>query len=143
MPASIVTLCEAVKDFLNGESYSQAFTAARSNVPVKSLEETNSLVVEVFPGEYTVDAETRGDWRYEYTVNVAVSKVITAADRQTEEDGLLALAEEIQESLKDEAMGDFSMLTLTTQTGAKQHFNAERLLSAGQFVAVLEVVYVG
>lgn len=143
MSAKIVTLCEAVKDFLNGETYSQSFTAVRSNVPVRTLEETNAIVVEVFPGEYMVEEETRGDWRYEYTVNIAVSQVITAADRQAAEDGLLLLVEEIEDSLKDEKMGDYPMLSVSALAAPKSHFNTERLLSAGQFIAVLEVIYVG
>jgi len=142
MPAKIVTLCDAVVDFLNGESYSQAFTATRANVPVRTLEETNGLVVEVFPGDYVVEEETRTEWRYEYTVNIAVSQVITAADRLQAEDDLLELVEEIEESLKSEPMDGFSMFNLSATAAGAQHFNAERLLASGQFIAVLGITYI-
>lgn len=143
MAAKICTLCDAVTSFINGQSYTLPFVATRSNVPVRALENSAGLIVEVFPGEYTVAEETRADWRYEYSVNIAVSKVITADDRQADEDALLEIAEEIEDSLKNEPMGDFKMMSVSTGAGPRTHFNPDRLLAAGQFIAVLEIVYVG
>lgn len=140
MPAKIATLCDAVKDFLNGQSYTETFTATRSNAPVNQLEDTEEIIVTVFPGDYLVDIESRDTWRRTYSVFVAVQKCV---DGQVEEDAMLLLTEEIEASLENQNMDDFAMISLVGTLGARTPLDADQIRGAGQFVSVIEVSYVG
>jgi hypothetical protein len=143
MGAKIADLRDAVVTFINGESYSQSFTATAANIPTLELESTNDVVVTVFPGEFQVDIESRNTWQYQYTVHIAIQKTITAADRMAEEDTMLLLAEEIEDSLKDQNIGRFALFNITATAGPRLPFMAEQLASAGHFTAILEAVYIG
>lgn len=140
MPAKVVTLCEAVVDFLNGESYSQSFTATRTNAGVNQLEDTNDLQVTVFPGDYQVEIESRDAWRRTYSVFVVVQK---NTDTKDDEDEMLELVEEIESSLENEDMGEFVMVGLVGTLGGRTPVQADQLLTAGQFVSAIEVNYIG
>jgi hypothetical protein len=144
MGAKIADLRDAVVDFINNETYSQSFTATAANVPSLELEETNDVVVTVFPGEFEEEGETRGDWRLEITINIAVQKAITAltaAARLIEEDAMLLLREEIADSLKNENMGTYEMNTISGDGVAQIPFNQEHLIQAGHFTSVIGVTY--
>jgi len=137
-------LRDAVVSYLNGESYSLSFTAVAANVPTVELEASQGVVVTVFPGDFEQEQETRGALREEWTINIALQKVIVAttpATRLAEEDTMLQLREEIAASLLGEPMSGKGMLALTGEGVAQAPFAAEQLATASQFVAVLGVVY--
>jgi hypothetical protein len=140
MAAKIATLCDAVVDFLNAGSFSQSFTATRSNAPTQQLEDTTDILVTVFPGDYFVESESRDTWRRTYSVFVAVQKMV--AD-QTEQDEMLELVEEIEESLEGESMADYPMSNLAGTSGSRSPIDLDQIRVANQFVSVLEVNYLG
>lgn len=140
MASAIATLCDAVTAFLNAQTYSQTFTATRSNSPVNQLEDTNDIIVTVFPGDYTVDIESRETWLRTYSVFIAIQKVV---DDRDDQDELLELAEEIEDSLQDEDMSGMTMYSLAGTIGSRTPVQPDQLLMANQFVTVLEVQYVG
>jgi len=108
----VVDVAQAVTDELNGESFSQAFTATRQYLPVFDLQEMAALHVTVVPKSVETTSFDRGRYVHDITVDVAVQKKLTGDDT-TDVDPLMALVQEIAE-----------------------HFQEARLLAAVQAVLV-------
>jgi hypothetical protein len=139
MAADICTLCDAVVSFLNGETYTETFTATRQNVPNAELEDTTDFVVTVYPGDTSTSLEDRATYRKTYGVFVVVQKSVVT---QTEEDEVFNLVQEIDESLQNQAMGNFDLAQAFATAGARSSLVREQLLSSNQFVCVLDLGYV-
>ena len=92
---SVITdIAEAVKDELNGETFSQEFTAERHYQPLFELPDMKTLHVTVVPKGVEVTPAGRSNNHYDYQVDVAVQKKFGKGDA-AELDPLVGLVEEI------------------------------------------------
>ena len=94
--AVVTDIAEAVKDELNGGSFSQSFTAERHYQPVFELPEMKTLHVTVVPKGMTINPASRGLIQHDYQIDIAVQKKFSTGDGgNTELDALMTLVEEI------------------------------------------------
>jgi hypothetical protein len=126
------TILDAIVTYLNGESFSQPFTAVRLNRVVRETEASSALGVFVFPIERTRTRDGRDKWRVDYTVGIAICKKITAttdAAALAEEDGLMALNDEIEDSISTQSdFGGAGLFpTFDAAGGTKAPFNDETM----------------
>jgi hypothetical protein len=127
--------------FLNGESFSQTFTAIRRNRVFREQEATNQLGVYVFPIQHERGIDTRIDWRLRHTVGVGLLKklVSTEAGIVAEEDGLIVLADEIEQAIaKQKSFGEFQLDQIGFVT--RSAFSDELATSSGSFGTVIQFV---
>ena len=92
--AVVTDIAEAVKDELNGGSFSQSFTAERHYQPVFELPEMKTLHVTVVPKGMTIHPASRGLIQHDYQIDIAVQKKFDTGEND-ELDVLMALVEEI------------------------------------------------
>ena len=76
----ITDIAEAVKDELNGGSFSQTFTAERHYKPAFDLPDMKTLHVTVVPKGLDMQATTRTSAQHDVQIDVAVQKKFTAGD---------------------------------------------------------------
>ena len=78
---SVITdIAEAVKDALNGGTFSLAFTAERHYQPLFELPEMKTLHVTVVPKSMVVQSGARDRNQHDYQVDIAVQKKLDAGD---------------------------------------------------------------
>ena len=96
--SQIVDIADAVVEELNGESFSQAFTAVRAYVPRYEVKDLKDLTVTVIPGPLAIEGATRGSEKYDYTIMVGIQKKVDD-DTPASVDPLMDLVEEIADFL--------------------------------------------
>lgn len=98
MPSSTLEICDALVAWLNSPTqqsrYSIGFEAVRENYPVRLLEKITGIVVVVFPSARIFESHHRKLFK---TQTVIVS-VAMPTRRQSEEDQVITLGEEIEDS---------------------------------------------
>lgn len=97
MAAAIIDLADAVVAALNGEAFSQAFTAERSYRVTADLTELVALKVAVLPGAQSGGVLSRGQRLTDYRIDIGLRKKTEGA--VGEYDALMALAEEVADFL--------------------------------------------
>jgi len=90
----IADLADAVVAALNGETFSQSFTAARTYLPVSTQQSLQTLRVTVVPLGPTIEGDSRAAARVELPVQIGVQKKLDG-DANADIDPLVLLAEEI------------------------------------------------
>lgn len=94
-------ITNAVRDKLNGGTFSQSFTAVSSLVPRFSVKDLANVQVQVIPNNLQAEAYDRGGVRCDYQIDVGVAK--SGVETVEQADELLTLTEELQDFLSDEA----------------------------------------
>jgi hypothetical protein len=111
MSATMTDIAEAVLTALNMSTLSQSFTATRSYVPVRKLEELSTLRVTVVASSLEmVLLDRSGRGQFDYVVDIGVQKNIgsgpmTEAQVVAACDPLMLLTEEIVDLFRFEALG--------------------------------------
>jgi len=96
---SISQLAEAVKEELNGASFSQPFTAQRCYRPAFELSEMDQLHVTVVPKGLTIQTASRYQQQYDCQIDIAIQKRFQEGDN-IELDSLMTLVSEIMDFFK-------------------------------------------
>lgn len=143
MAARVVELCTLVSDYIAAQSYSQTIVVERRNVPVTQVEESDDILVTVFPGEYRIVDHDRGSYEREYTVNVAIRNIIGEQDERTGQDALLQLVDEIEDSLLRTDMGTYCFRRISGEAGIRETMYTDQTVRTGMFMAMMDIVYVG
>jgi hypothetical protein len=87
-------IAEEIKDELNGETFSQSFTAIRSYLPTSDQEDLEDWRVTVVPVKYEETNQSRTSSQVEHVVHVGIQKNINYTDN-TSMDAAADLAIEI------------------------------------------------
>ena len=103
--AMIIRIAEAVKDELNGATFSQPFTAQRLYCPQFDLTELSELTVSVVPKALLRQAASRLSRQCEMDIDVAVQQKVTVGERE-QLDALMKLTEEVTDHLSRKPMAD-------------------------------------
>lgn len=140
MAAKVVDVCDAIVGYLNSQTLSQSFTAARRNVWYTNLEDTNDLQVVVTPSETETNPETRQSFSRRFRVNVIVQKKVQT---QAEEDALMQLSEEIEDALRGVEMAGFGFSEFSETVGSRQFIDIDAAASEGLFRTVIQISYLG
>lgn len=139
MPAKIVNLCEAIKDYLNGLTLSQAFTAIRANKWYSDLEDTNGLQVVVLPVEKTVEPIDRGSVQRTFVVGVVTQQAnVTTRD---DEDDLLLFIEELTDALYSRDFAGFGFQGFTDV--GEEFIETDASVDSLTVRSLLQLTYIG
>ena len=137
--ATIIDIAEAVKNELNGGSFSQTFTAERHYQPVFELKDMKTLHVTVVPKDVELQLATRNTSQHDCRVDVAIQKKLESADL-AEIDELMGLVEELISFLSRRKLASVSA-ALWIKTANEPIFAQEHLEQFGQFTSILTLTY--
>jgi hypothetical protein len=106
MPAAaeLIAIADAVTYELNQGDFAQEFSAARMYTPDFNLSDLLELHVSVVPRAFHRVRLTRGQWQYDYQIDVTIKQRL--ADEQTQAatdvwcDGLMILVQQIADFLR-------------------------------------------
>ncbi len=135
--STLTALADAVKQSLNGASFSMPFTAERLHQPSFNLAELATLRVSVVPKSQAIATASRGNSFFDCAIDVGVQKKV--AD-DAEVDDLLDLVEEIADHLRLKRLEQYpSAAWLSIEHDpvvAAEHLDQNR-----QLTSVLTVTY--
>ena len=137
--ANIIDIAEAVKDELNGGTFSQSFTAERHYQPVFELKDMKTLHVTVVPKDIEMQLATRNTSQHDCRVDVAIQKKLQSADL-AEIDELMGLVEEIISFLSRRKLS-FVPNALWIKTTNEPIYAAEHMEQFRQFSSILTLTY--
>jgi len=131
-----VTVAEAVKDALNGHTFTESFTTTRTQLPEFQLKDMGTLHVTVVPRSDAAELLDRRNDIHVVAVDVAIQQRLETVDNDTL-DALLALVQEIADFLNRRAMGD----AIWTQTQNDPVYAPDHLRELRQFTSILRITY--
>ena len=135
----VADIADAVVAELNAHTFSPAFTAVRTYLPVYDLAEMADLHVTVVPKGVTSQQASRDASQFEISVDIAVQKKLATGDN-SEIDPLMDLAEEIAEFLRQRRLAAFPAAAWV-RTEHVAVYSPEHLEQFRQFTSVMTVVY--
>ena len=138
----ITDIADAVVAELNNApegTFGQAFTAQRLNLPEFDLKDMQDLHVTVVPKGVEIAAASRANSQYDWQIDVAVQKKLASAD-QSEQDGLIALVEEIATFLARRPLSAFPA-AVWVRAELPTLYSPEHLRELRQFTSVLTLTY--
>ena len=138
MSASIVAIADAVTAELNGNTFSQPFTAQRLYLPIFDLQSMADLKVTVVPRGISSSSLDRSRDSFDYQIDVAVQK--KTPNDVASIDPLLLLVEEIGDHFRSNVLASFPGARCTnvenTPVYAPDHLHELR-----QFTSVLTLTF--
>ena len=137
--SKIIDIAEAVKEELNGGTFSQAFTAQRHYQPVFELKDMKDLHVSIVPKDIEMQLATRNTSQHDCRIDVAVQKKVTVGDL-AQLDQLMGLVEEIINFLARRKLSSVPN-ALWIKTANEPIYAAEHLEQFGQFTSIVTVTY--
>ena len=137
--AKITDIAEAVKDELNGGTFSQSFTAERHYQPVFELKDMKTLHVTVVPKDVELQLATRNTSQHDCRVDVAIQKKLQTSDL-AEIDELMDLVEEVVSFLARRKLASFPN-ALWIKTANEPIYAAEHLEQFRQFTSIVTLTY--
>ena len=133
----ITQLCFRIAEHLNTKALGVPFIAERVNLKRVRLEDLRTPAVFVSPSGLSQAIVSRGDWRYEYEIDLVVCQAVQLFTLN-EEDALITLAEELPMQLLD---GDFGGAVLTDIEGdaSRTLFDEVQLETGALFFGIISV----
>ena len=145
MSEPLILLADALVADLNAQTFSQDFTAVRSYVGQRDLEDLDSLAVDVVPGEDSNDIVTREETLHTLSVEIGIRQRVDGTENATL-DPLTTLVDEIKDYLKFGTLvldGSTTVVWLGTEHGspARPAYYVDALMELRQFTAIVSVRY--
>lgn len=137
--ATITDIADAVKDELNGNLFSQEFTAERHYLPFFDLAGMKTLRVTVMPRDIDMASGTRISTQHDYKVDVAIQKKVTTTNN-AEIDMLMTFVEEIADFLTRRQLAG-QPDAIWVNVANKPVLVADHLAEYGQFTSILTLTY--
>lgn len=138
MPANIVAIADAVTAELNGNSFSQPFTAQRLYLPVFDLQSMSELKVTVVPKGITTSSLDRSRDNFDYQIDVAVQK--KTPNEIEVIDSLMLLVEEIGDHFRSNPLASYPGARCTSVENTPV-YAPDHLLELRQFTSVLTLTF--
>ena len=142
MSSSSILIAEAVKDSLNGKSFTQAFTAERLYRAINDLKDLKTLKVSVVPRTLGSTVVSRSEFSNLVETDIAIQKKLTLSEfaTNTAPDALMNLVQEIIDFFNGLALATLSaakwISTVSDPIYAPEHYDGFR-----QFTSVITVAY--
>ena len=137
--ATIIDIAEAVKDELNGGTFSQTFTAERHYQPVFELKDMKTLHVTVVPKDIEMQLATRNSSQHDCRIDVAVQKKLEISDL-AEIDEMMGLVEEVITFLSRRKLASVPN-ALWIKTANEPIYATEHMEQFRQFTSILTLTY--
>jgi len=131
--APITDIADAVVTALNGQSFSQPFTAARAYLPAFDLREMKDLHVTVVPKGVELTTAGRGLAQSDVQIDIGVQQKLATSD-EAEIDALMGLVQEIAEFVRATRQFGEAVWVKTENTPI---YSPEHLGELRQFTSVL------
>ena len=141
MAANVVQLCEDVLTHIQAFSYSYTFTASRQHIAFVRLEDTNDTRVFVYPGTIARAVETRASYRVQAQVFVHLANYINT-NSQTEIDNGILFTQELERSIDNIILSDWSMLSYDSDVSGRASFQLEGLGQRNYFHTAIGIQFV-
>lgn len=143
MPAKVVNIAEAVKDFLNTQGFMAPTTAERANQLHVDLEAGKLRRVVVVPIACTTLRDTRESIFKTVTIAVNVFQQMVGQDEKTVQDSLIELSEQIIDAVNGITMATFDHLGFAESFTSAVVMDPDSNLTGRVFHAIIELEYVG
>jgi hypothetical protein len=138
MPANIVAIADAITAELNGNAFSQPFTAQRQYLPIYDLKTMSDLKVTVVPKGLTSSSLDRSRDNFDYQIDVGIQK--KTKNQISTIDALMLLVEEIGDYFRAHPLASYPGARFinveNTPIYAQDH-----LETMMQFTSVLTLTY--
>jgi hypothetical protein len=138
MPANIVAIADAITAELNGNAFSQPFTAQRQYLPIYDLKSMSELKVTVVPKGLVSSSLDRSRDNFDYQIDVGIQK--KTQNQIATIDALMLLVEQISDYFRSNPLSSYPgarfISVENTPIYAPDHL--ETML---QFTSVLTLTY--
>ena len=138
MPANIVAIADAITAELNGNAFSQPFTAQRQYLPIYDLKSMSELKVTVVPKGLVSSSLDRSRDNFDYQIDVGIQK--KTQNQIATIDALMLLVEQISDYFRSNPQSSYPgarfISVENTPIYAPDHL--ETML---QFTSVLTLTY--
>lgn len=134
--AQIIEIADGVVNILNDATLSQSYTAERKYTPEYEIANSTNPHVDVVPRRNNSDMHDRGQYQYDYTIDIGVIDRVGEAT-QDELDALMLFVEEIEETLRFETSANAACIN----TENNPIYAREELENRGLFVSVLKTTW--
>ena len=137
--ADIINVADAIVTALNGEAFSQPFTAARGYLPTFDLQEMNELKVTVVPKEDDGKLDTRTASTHDYSIDIGIQKKPPTINN-TDLDPLMLLVQEIADHF---LFGQQAAGATLISPAVRVLYLQEHLQKLRQFTSVVTLTFRG
>ncbi len=142
MGAIVIDIADAVVAELNGDDFSQAFTAQRRVRPSFELADLADLRVTVVPKGVEITGASRSLSQYDVQVDIGIQKKLPAgADEDTEVPTMCGLVEEVADFLKGKPLEGDGWRASWVRTANEPVYSTEHLAEKRVFTSVLTLTY--
>jgi len=140
MASIAAQIAVAVVTELNGNSFSQEFTASRTWSPDLDRKDLDALTVTVVPRRReNFERAARTSHRSEYTIDVGLQKAVDPADNDAV-DALVLLAEEVADYMADRALAAYAAAKIF-RVAQDPLADFEDLRTNRQFTGIVSLTY--
>ena len=138
MIANIVAIADAITAELNGNAFSQPFTAQRQYLPIYDLKSMSDLKVTVVPKGVTSSSLDRSRDNFDYQVDVGIQKKVP--NQISTIDALMLLVEEIADYFRGNRLSSYPNARLMNVENSLL-YAPDHLQEMLQFTSVLSLTY--
>jgi hypothetical protein len=138
MPANIVAIADAITAELNGNSFSQPFTAQRLYLPIYDLKTMSDLKVSVVPKGLSTSSLDRTRDNFDYQIDVGIQK--KTKNEIATIDALILLVEEISDYFRANRLASYPGARFISVENS-QIYAPDHLETMMQFTSVVTLTY--
>jgi hypothetical protein len=138
MPANVVAIADAITAELNGNSFSQPFTAQRLYLPIYDLKSMSDLRVTVVPKGVTSSSLDRSRDNFDYQVDVGIQKKVP--NQIATIDALMLLVEQIGDYFRSNPLSSYPGARFMNVENSLL-YAPDHLQEMLQFTSVLTLTY--
>jgi len=138
MPANIVAIADAITAELNGNTFSQPFTAQRLYLPIYDLKTMSELKVSVVPKGLSTSSLDRSRDNFDYQIDVGIQK--KTKNEMATIDAMMLLVEEISDYLRANPLASYPNARFISVEN-NQIYAPDHLETMMQFTSVLTLTY--
>jgi hypothetical protein len=138
MPANIVAIADAITAELNGNSFSQPFTAQRLYLPIYDLKTMSDLKVSVVPKGLSTSSLDRTRDNFDYQIDVGIQK--KTKNEIGTIDALILLVEQISDYFRANPLASYPGARFISVENS-QIYAPDHLETMMQFTSVVTLTY--
>jgi hypothetical protein len=138
MSANVVAIADAITAELNGNAFSQPFTAQRQYLPIYDLKSMSDLRVTVVPKGVTSSSLDRSRDNFDYQVDVGIQKKVP--NQVATIDALMLLVEQIGDYFRSNPLSSYPGARFMNVENSLL-YAPDHLQEMLQFTSVLTLTY--
>ncbi len=140
MPARVIEICDGLKNYVEGQTYSYTFSVKRENPAHHRLESSPFTTLFVYPAPQGPSTATRNKWLHTYGITIHMVNFVDSVS-QSEIDDVYEAMEEITDSLKDAVISGRSLMEFSTEDNPEELVLEEALITANLAQSATRCIY--